>query len=84
MPNAFLNCTSVLKNMALQYVKEHVLNRSINCSQTSLHQIVCVCVRAHVCLNPNCLTDLGVLLGMVLSTPSLTHNGRVDVPLRIH
>ena len=59
MPNAFLNCTSVLKNMALQYVKEHFLNRSINCSQTFAPNCVCVCVRAHVCLNPNCLTDLG-------------------------
>ena len=48
MTNAFLNCISVLKNMALEYVKEHFLNRSINCSQTFAPNCVCVCVRTRM------------------------------------
>ena len=44
MPNAFLNCTSVLKNMALEYVKEYFLNQSVNCTQIFAPNCVCVCV----------------------------------------
>lgn len=54
MPNAFLNCTNVLKNMALEYVKEHFLNRSINCSQTFAPN--CVCVRTYVLIPTASLT----------------------------
>ena len=60
MPNAFLNCASVLKNMALEYVKEHFLNRSINCSQTFAPNCVCVCVcvRTYI-LNPTASLTVG-------------------------
>ena len=50
MPNAFINCTSVLKNMALEYVKEYFLNQSVNCSQIFAPNCVCVCVCVCACM----------------------------------
>ena len=56
MPNAFINCTSVLKNMALEYVKEYFLNQSVNCSQIFAPNCVCVCVCMYVLIPAASLT----------------------------